>query len=221
MRGSILCDLNVGGCGESSARTWWDSATDARSGRCRAWRVRMVGRQHGSSDSAIARVGRRCIDYGTGRPSGSFSFLACSQHLDARMARFQRCRRLRPQRIKGHWSSSYLDQTTTASFIDRVVGVFDGRARGGVRRYLDATLQASQWRDSSPLTHAQSLVHPMVVVTGAQDSMTPPGHGKRLAQAAPNAQLLEFERMGHSPSPQDWKRILTESSQAFDLSTGP
>lgn len=87
----------------------------------------------------------------------------------------------------------------------------------GVRRYLDATLQPNQWRDSSPLSRAPSLVHPMLVVTGTQDSMTPPAQGKRLAKAAPNATLLEIEKMGHHPSSQDWGRILTESSQAFDL----
>lgn len=90
-------------------------------------------------------------------------------------------------------------------------------AFGGVRRYLDATLQADQWHDSSPLSHAQRLLHPMLVVTGAEDSMTPPEQGKRLAEAVPTANLLEIERMGHHPSTQDWERILTESAQAFDL----
>lgn len=87
----------------------------------------------------------------------------------------------------------------------------------GVRRYLDATLQADQWHDSSPLSHAQRLLHPMLVVAGVEDSMTPPEQGKRLAEAVPTANLLEIERMGHHPSTQDWERILTESAQAFDL----
>lgn len=90
-------------------------------------------------------------------------------------------------------------------------------AFGGVRRYLDATLQDHQWRDSSPLSHAQRLFHPMLVVVGARDSMTPNEQGKRLAKAVPNANLLEIERMGHHPSAQDWEQILTESAHAFDL----
>lgn len=106
---------------------------------------------------------------------------------------------------------------TVVSAPSDLISFYRDTAYGGVRRYLDATLQANQWRDSSPLTHAHSLVHPMRVVTGTQDSMTPPAQGRRLAKAAPNAKLLELDRMGHYPSSQDWKRILTESSQAFDL----
>ncbi|WP_394214374.1 alpha/beta hydrolase family protein [Brachybacterium vulturis] len=90
-------------------------------------------------------------------------------------------------------------------------------AFGGVRRYLDATLQAHQWRESSPLTHAPNLEHPMLVVVGTEDSMTPPEQGRRLAAAAPNAELLEIGGMGHHPSPQQWERILTDSSRAFGL----
>lgn len=74
---------------------------------------------------------------------------------------------------------------------------------GGVRRYLDATLTPEQWRGSSPLERARSLVHPMLVVTGADDAMTPPDQGRRLAHAAPNATLLEVGHMGHHPSPSD------------------
>lgn len=57
----------------------------------------------------------------------------------------------------------------------------------------------------------------MLIVTGAQDSMTPPDQGQRLAKAAPNAKLVELDRMGHHPSPHEWEQILTESSQVFDL----
>lgn len=106
---------------------------------------------------------------------------------------------------------------TVVSAPSDLISFYRDTAYGGVRRYLDATLQANQWRDSSPLTHAESLVHPMLVVAGAQDLMTPPEQGQRLAKATPNAKLLEFDRMGHQPSPQDWKRILNESSRTFDL----
>ena len=106
---------------------------------------------------------------------------------------------------------------TVVSAPSDLISFYRDTAYGGVRRYLDATLQANQWRDSSPLTHAWSLVHPMLVVTGMQDSMTPPGQGKRLAKATPNAELVELDQMGHHPSSQDWERILTESSRAFDL----
>lgn len=106
---------------------------------------------------------------------------------------------------------------TLVSAPSDLISFYRETAYGGVRRYLDATLQPNQWRDSSPLTHAQSLVHPMLIVTGAQDSMTPPDQGQRLAKAAPNAKLVELDRMGHHPSPHEWEQILTESSQVFDL----
>lgn len=87
----------------------------------------------------------------------------------------------------------------------------------GVRRYLDTTLQPTQWRDSSPQTHAQNLEHPMLVVTGTADSMTPPEQGRQLATAAPNAKLLQISGMGHHPSSQEWNRILAETSRTFNL----
>ncbi|MDO5493099.1 MAG: alpha/beta fold hydrolase [Nesterenkonia sp.] len=90
-------------------------------------------------------------------------------------------------------------------------------AFGGVRRYFDATLQPRQWRDSSPLTHAERLVHPMLVVTGTDDSMAPPDQGRRLAEAVPQAEHLEIEGMGHHPSAQQWERILSAASGAFGL----
>ncbi len=90
---------------------------------------------------------------------------------------------------------------TVVNAPSELISFYRDTAYGGVRRYLDATLQATQWRDSSPLTHAQSLVHPMLIVTGRQDSMAPPGQGKRLAKAAPNAKLVELDPMGHHPSP--------------------
>lgn len=90
-------------------------------------------------------------------------------------------------------------------------------AFGGVRRYLDATLQVHRWHDSSPVSHAHRLLYPMLIVVGARDSMTPRAQGRRLARAVPNADLLEIARMGHHPSVQDWEQILTESARAFDL----
>lgn len=106
---------------------------------------------------------------------------------------------------------------TVVSAPSDLISFYRDTAYCGVRRYLDATLQAHQWRDSSPLTHAESLVHPMLVVAGTQDSMTPPEQGQRLAKAIPNARLVELDQMGHHPSSEDWQRILTEVSLAFDL----
>lgn len=94
---------------------------------------------------------------------------------------------------------------------------YRGTAYQGVRRYLDATLRPSQWRGSSSLTYAQRLDHPILVVTGAQDPMTPPEQGRQLASAAPNAKLFELKGMGHRPSSQEWNRILTETSRTFNL----
>lgn len=106
---------------------------------------------------------------------------------------------------------------TVVSAPSDLITFYRDTAYEGVRRYLDATLQTSQWRDSSPLTHAKHLVHPMLIVTGTQDLMTPPEQGRQLAQAVPTSRLLELHGMGHHPSSQDWKRILTESAQLFGL----
>ncbi|GAA4918351.1 hypothetical protein GCM10025790_12430 [Nesterenkonia rhizosphaerae] len=106
---------------------------------------------------------------------------------------------------------------TVVSAPSDLITFYRDTAYEGVRRYLDATLQTSQWRDSSPLTHAKYLVHPILIVTGTQDLMTPPEQGRQLAQAVPTSRLLELHGMGHHPSSQDWKRILTESAQLFGL----
>lgn len=106
---------------------------------------------------------------------------------------------------------------TVVSAPSELLSFYRDTAYGGVRRYLDATLRPTQWRDSSPLIHAQSLVHPMLVVTGGQDVMTPPEQGRLLAEAVPNARLVELDRMGHHPSERDWKLILTETERTFGL----
>ncbi|PLA46854.1 alpha/beta hydrolase family protein [Micrococcus luteus] len=66
-------------------------------------------------------------------------------------------------------------------------------AFGGVRRYLETTLQPRQWQDSSPLHHADQLVHPLLVVVGTEDTMTPPDQGRRLAGATPASALFEVK----------------------------
>lgn len=92
-----------------------------------------------------------------------------------------------------------------------------GTAFGGVRRYLEQTLQPRQWRESSPLTHADLLTHPLLVVVGTADRMTPPEQGRRLVSAVPGASLLEMEAMAHHPSVEEWARILDDASERFEL----
>ncbi len=106
---------------------------------------------------------------------------------------------------------------TVVSAPSELTSFYRDTAFGGVRRYLDATLQPAQWRESSPLTHSSRLVHPMVVVTGGKDVMTPPEQGLRLAESAPNARHIHRHLMGHHPSEQDWEHILTESARTFGL----
>ncbi|WP_300342524.1 alpha/beta fold hydrolase [Nesterenkonia sp.] len=106
---------------------------------------------------------------------------------------------------------------TVVSAPSDLTAFYRDTAYDGVRRYLDATLQPQQWRDSSPLTHASRLVHPMLVVTGTRDSMTPPAQGGQLAEAAPNAQHMEVDGMDHRPSEAQWERILSVSAQLFGL----
>lgn len=81
-------------------------------------------------------------------------------------------------------------------------------AYGGVRRYFDATLQEHQWVGCSPITHAERLGHPMLIALGTEDTMTPPGHGRRMAEAVADAELMEFEGMSHVPDESQWEQIL-------------
>ena len=93
-------------------------------------------------------------------------------------------------------------------------------AFGGVRRYLEKTLQPRQWQDSSPLHHADQLVHPLLVVVGAEDTMTPPDQGRRLAGATPASALVEVAGMGHHPTSGEWAQILEAADRQFDLGHG-
>ena len=93
-------------------------------------------------------------------------------------------------------------------------------AFGGVRRYLEKTLQPRQWQDSSPLHHADQLVHPLLVVVGTEDTMTPPDQGRRLAYATPASALVEVAGMGHHPTPGEWAQILEAADRQFDLAHG-
>ncbi|WP_073117379.1 alpha/beta hydrolase family protein [Micrococcus luteus] len=93
-------------------------------------------------------------------------------------------------------------------------------AFSGVRRYLETTLQSRQWQDSSPLSHADQLVHPLLVVVGAEDTMTPPDQGRRLAGATPASALLEVAGMGHHPTSGEWAQILEAADRQFDLGHG-
>lgn len=90
-------------------------------------------------------------------------------------------------------------------------------AFGGVRRYLEKTLQPRQWQDSSPLHHADQLVHPLLVVVGTEDTMTPSDQGRRLACATPASALLEVTGMGHHPTSGEWAQILEAADRQFEL----
>ncbi|WP_180536261.1 alpha/beta hydrolase family protein [Micrococcus luteus] len=93
-------------------------------------------------------------------------------------------------------------------------------AFGGVRRYLETTLQGEQWHDSSPLAHAHRLVHPMLIVTGETDTMIPPDQGRRLADVVAGAVLLEVTGMGHHPTPDEWARVVSAAGAQFGLEGG-
>ena len=93
-------------------------------------------------------------------------------------------------------------------------------AFSGVRRYLETTLQSRQWQDSSPLSHADRLIHPLLVVVGTEDTMTPPDQGRRLAGVTPASALLEVAGMGHHPTPGEWAQILEAADRQFDLGHG-
>lgn len=84
---------------------------------------------------------------------------------------------------------------------------------GGVRRYFDATLLPRQWHDSSPLTHADRISVPMMLVTGGKDTMCPPEQGRRMAGAVANGRLFHLPEMEHYPSPVEWEQILDEAAK--------
>lgn len=67
------------------------------------------------------------------------------------------------------------------------------------------------------MTHADRLAHPMLVVVGAEDRITPPDQGRRLAAAVPDATLLEMAGMGHHPSDEEWVRILDVARERCGL----
>ncbi|MFD1845895.1 alpha/beta hydrolase family protein [Arthrobacter flavus] len=92
---------------------------------------------------------------------------------------------------------------------------YQGTSYEGVRRYLAATLQPSQWHESSPISHVQRLVHPMLIVAGSRDVMTPPSQSRRMAKIVPTANLLELPDMKHAPSWEEWDTILTEIGAYF------
>lgn len=81
-------------------------------------------------------------------------------------------------------------------------------AFNGVRRYFDATLREHQWVGCSPITHAERLSHPMLIALGTEDAMTPPDHGRRMADAVADAEVLGFDGMGHVPDESQWAQIL-------------
>lgn len=95
--------------------------------------------------------------------------------------------------------------------------VYAQTAWGGVRRYFDETLKPQQWRESSPLTHAHKITHPMLIVTGLHDTMCPADQGRRMAAAVPKGRLLEISEMAHHPSPWEWERILDQAGRFIGL----
>lgn len=80
----------------------------------------------------------------------------------------------------------------------------------------DVTLQDHQWVDCSPITHAERLTCPMLIVIGTEDAMTPPGHGRRMAETVADAEVLELEGMGHVPDESQWEQILDRMVERFD-----
>lgn len=97
--------------------------------------------------------------------------------------------------------------------------VYRETAFGGVRRYFDETLQAHQWKDSSPLTHAHEIRCPVLVVTGGRDTMCPSEQGRRMAEALPDGELLHLPDMEHHPSMDEWNEILKRAQNHIGTAT--
>ena len=43
-----------------------------------------------------------------------------------------------------------------------------------------------------------AVTTPTLVIQGSQDPLYPPGHGRRIAELVPGADLVEIEGMGHA-----------------------
>lgn len=90
--------------------------------------------------------------------------------------------------------------------------VYDQSSLNLLRRCYDAVLTPEQWREGSPVTHAEGLRVPALVVVGAQDRICPPAAGRHYA-AVSGARLLERADMGHAPTPEEWPGLVDDTVQ--------
>lgn len=86
--------------------------------------------------------------------------------------------------------------------------VYRDTAYHTVRAYYDAVFTPEQWAEASPLEHAARLTLPTRVAVGGRDRMCPPRPARALAEAAPQARLLEFPEMEHEPGEAQWAAIV-------------
>lgn len=84
--------------------------------------------------------------------------------------------------------------------------VYQTTSYGGLKRYYDAVFTPEQWLSGSPITHAERLTIPALMVVGEQDTFCPPEEGRSYARAS-GAQLLTFPAMPHEPDEATWTQI--------------
>lgn len=86
-------------------------------------------------------------------------------------------------------------------------GIYDTTSSATLRRYYNAVLTPEQWRDGSPLTHAERIAGPTWVVVGGKDRLCPPVLGQAFAARA-EVRLLTVAGMGHVPDEGEWRQIV-------------
>jgi pimeloyl-ACP methyl ester carboxylesterase len=81
-------------------------------------------------------------------------------------------------------------------------------ARGRLRKPLDPDGLQMQWEALSHFdgrSRLSEIAHPTLILHGQEDALTPFGAAEALLEGLPNAQLLGFEGVGHSPQVEAWR----------------
>lgn len=85
-----------------------------------------------------------------------------------------------------------------------------------MRDYYDDALTPEHWERCSPVTVADRIGTPMLVITGSDDAMIPSSQAAEICQRVPSATYLEIEGMRHLPTDAQWDDILERSARWMD-----
>lgn len=82
-----------------------------------------------------------------------------------------------------------------------------------MRDYYDQILTERHWQTCSPVTVADRIHTPMLVVTGTDDRLIPPSQAAEICDLVPSASYLEIEQMRHLPTEDEWRTILLRAGE--------